>query len=478
MRLRTKYLACAIPFAIAAFVGCRPSDDDVESSETAEANVELSPTVVVADKPTSNATEVLPDSLRIPAGVAQRYANLAPGTIFVGDRAAGAEDPAPTTAPANDTKDGGKEDGGGAGTAKDGGAAEVGDGGAPEANTGSSKNPDGFLRRIEAIRTEDGVIVMTTTPAKLTDAVLNGAIRASTGGGVSIDGESHASAGKEFPINLDIGSSTLFENVDVVDVDGKKTSFDESIEIETGRLSVNPSLAIDLMIREGKVGRFTALVQGQFDTSIDARVEVKPTGPISRDTARLLRGLPHEVSKVVYTSNPIPLSTFNVGGIPVATSVEFTVTMRCTMKFSGPFLAYPGFGARSFLKLSAIQTTGEWQPPSTSDFEIIPYFDLKKSSEIEGHCALETMARLSAYGSPGIVMTVVPYVDFRVGSSPVLIDDGDKLRHGPPGSLATAGVKGWLKGSADVFGIGEPLDQQLADWHSSETLQGKVEIPQ
>jgi hypothetical protein len=432
VRSRSTSLTCVVAFAIGALGGCQPVEEAVEEAESTESNVQLAPTVVVADAPSSNAAEVLPDSLKIPDAVGKRYASLAAGTVFVGARAMSARGSA-------------KED---------------------------NKNPDGFLRRIDSIRHENGAVVIMTKPATLTDAVLNGAVRTSSTGGGSIDGN-ELRAGKDFKIELDFGSSTLFENVDEIETALGKTRFTESIKIETGRLFAQPAVDIDLTIRGGKVGRFMSRVQGELDTSIKARAEVKAAGPVSAETARLLRERPHEISKVVYQSDRIPLPTFSVGEIPVSPAVEFTVTMRCKLEFSGPLVATAGVDAKSYVRLAAVQTNGEWAPPAQSDFEIKPSFVLERSSEVAAHCALETDAKLSAYGATGLTMTVAPYVDFNVGSARIMIDDGSKLRQGVPLWTASAGATGSMKGSGDVFGLlAAKLDQPLVEWKAPKALQG------
>jgi hypothetical protein len=409
----------------------QPADDDEEQA-TSEAEVEVAPALVVADSQTTTAAEVLPDSIRIPFAVGVRYAALSRGTIFVGARGG---------------------------------------------NNG--KNPDGFLRRVESARVDGGVVILMTGPATLTDAILNGSIKASSAGG-SIDGNGNGNelrAGKDVgTIDVDFGNQVAFHNIDEIATAAGTTKFTETIKLETAHLFARPSVDIDLHIQGGKVNRFTAKVEGHLDTSIAARVEVSAEGVVSPETNTALREKKHQVSRVIYKSKRIPLPTFSVGKVPLSTAVEFTVTLKCDLAFGGPLVARAGVDAKSYVRLAAVQKGGEWAPPVKSDFDIRPSFSIERGSEADAHCALQADAELSAYGTSGITMTVAPYVDFGISrAAPQLSGANDgTYRIGSLLYTAQAGATGSMRGKPDVFGLTAAVDRPLADWKSTQLLSGEV----
>ncbi len=429
-------VAAFVSLVVGLLSGCAEHQDNVATDDaTSEAEVEVAPVLVIADAQAANAAVVSADRIELPAALSVRYPAMPKGTIFVGPRA--------SVAAAN------------------------------------SKNPDGFLRRVESSRVEGGTVVIMTTNATLTDAIVNGSIKASSSGGNSaIDNGGELRSGRDVgAINVDLKDQAAFDNVDEIDNgDGTKTTFTESLVLQSAHLTARPNVDIDLRIDGGKVSRFVAKVEGQLDTSITAHAEVSASGPVNANVAAALHEKKHTVEKVIYKSKRIPLPTFSVGRVPLSTAVELTVTLKCEVAFGGPISANAGVDTKSYVRLAAVQSGGTWAPPVKSDFDVRPTFSIDRgSADSDAHCSLETDAELSAYGTSGIVMTVAPYVDFGITrSAPVAGPSGNEAyRTGNLVWTAAAGATGSMRGQAGVFGLAA-VDLPLASWKSSHDLTGAV----
>jgi len=419
-------LACLA--LLAPIAGCADgSSGEAGAPSGAESDALVADSVIVADPQATAAAEVLEDRVRLPLAVAERYRALAPGSIFVGARGAT-----------------------------------------------SSKNPNGFLRRVTSVAVEGDALVLTTTGATLTDAILRGAVRTSSGGfsiddhgadSQSLTGVRPLTRNELNGIAIDFADEALFDGEDSVDVGGKKAHFVESIRLERAVLQAKPVVDIDLRIHDGKVSRFVAKVEGNLDTSVKALATVTGEGVIDAQTLGELRSRKHEVKRVLYQSPHVSLPTFAVGGVPISPSVQFTVTLRCELAFGGPLVAHAGVEAKSYVRLGAVYEDAAWGPPIRSEFDIRPSFTLDRGGEIDARCAIEADAELFAYGTSGVTMTVAPYVDFSV-----------KPEATPPDTYrfrVDAGATGAMHGRAAVFGVlAADLERPLTTWKAPGLLEG------
>lgn len=388
-----------------------------------ESDALVASAVVVADSRATSAAEVLEDRVRLPLAVAAPYRTLATGSIFVGARGSLA-----------------------------------------------GKNPDGFLRRVLSVSEEGSVLVITTTPATLTDAIVHGSIHPSSGGAAIDDSAGTRSLtpltrAALSGIDVDFADQPLFDGVDEISIGDKKVRFVESIRLDHAIISARPAVDLDLRIRDGKVSRFVAKVEGNLDASVRATATVTADGDGDAATLAELRSRKHEVKRVVHKSPRIPLPTQAVGGVPISPSVQFTVTLRCQIAFGGPLVAHAGVEAKSYVRLGAVYDGAAWGPPIRSEFEIKPSFTLDRGGEIDARCAIETDAELSAYGSSGITMSVAPYVDFGV--------KGDGAATPTYRFRVDAGADGSMHGRSDVFGVrAEDLERKLVEWKAPQLLEG------
>jgi hypothetical protein len=415
-------LASVAMVAVAAGCSALPESEDATSEETSESDVNIAAGVVVADPNATLAAEVSNDRVVIPASAGERYRTMSPGTIFVGARG-------PST----------------------------------------SKNPDGFLRRVSSVSVEGDRLVVVTSPAALTDAIVGGSLKTSTGGGKVDD---HLTTGSFKGMEIDFSDKPLFDNVDDITAGDKQVSFHETITLERAVLTMRPSVDVDVRIQDGKVTRFTAKVEGNLDSSIKATANVSATGTVDEEVLAALKAKKHEIDKPLYQSKRMSLPTFSVGRIPVSPSVQFSVSLKCSLAFGGAVHANAGVEAKSYVRLGGVYENGTWGAPIKSDFDIRPSFEVTRGAEIQARCALVANAELFVYGTSGVTMSVAPYLDFDV--APGAKGSAD-LGPRPYVWKVEAGAVGSMHGRDGVLGLpASDLDRDLVDWKAKAPLEGST----
>lgn len=412
-------LTCVAPACAAG-----GSDDGTGGAET-ESDALVAPSVIVADPAATRAADVRDDRVVLPLASADRYRALGASAIFVGAR-----------------------------------------------GPSGSKNPDGFLRRVSSAAVEGDTLVIMTTPATLTDAIVHGAVRTSSGG-LSIDdhgGGTQSLTGlqpltrKELRgVAIDFADEPLFDGEDAIEVGAKKARFVESIRLERAVLTAKPVVDVDLRIRDGKVSKLVAKVEGSLDTSVLAIATVTGEGDLDEETLAALFARKHDVKRVVYESPRVALPTIAVGGVPISPAVQFTVTLKCTLAFGGLLRAHAGVEAKSQLRLGGVYENGAWGAPIRSEFEIVPSFTVDRGGKVEARCAMEVDAELFAYGTSGVIMSVAPYVDFSVKP------EATGYRH-----RVGAGAVGVMRGrEGAVFGLpSSEFNRSLVEWKAPALLEG------
>jgi hypothetical protein len=365
---------------------------------------------------------VLTDRVRIPHAVSDRYRSIAAGAVFVGAR------------------------------------GDV-----------ASKNPEGFLRRVTSVVDEQDALVLMTTPATLTDALVRGSVHASSGGSATLDGVETRSVAplsvRTFRgIEIDYANQPLFDGDDEIVIGGKTTRFHESIRLERAIMSARPVVDVDVKIEGGVVKKLTAKVEGNLDSSVLAHAVVSADGDADAETRAALRAKKHETARVIYQSSRVALPTVSAGGVPISPSVKFKVTLRCSLAFGGALDAHAGVEARAYVRLGGVYAHGAWTAPIRSDFNILPTLTVDRGGELDARCALEADAELYLYGNSGVTMSVAPYVDFSITPA----EDHFAFKAG-------AGATGYMQGTGNVFGLGEPeLSRALVEWTAPSLVKGET----
>jgi hypothetical protein len=387
--------------------------------------------VVVADPATTRAAVVFAD--RIELGLSpevEGYRTMAKGTIFAGARA--------------------------------------------DSSVLRPANPEGFLRRVVAVRQDGARLIVDTETASLTDAIVHGSVRASNGA-AQVDAESSMSLQAVRRdrrqalrgIAIDFSDKPLFEGTDYIEIGDKRARFVESVRLDRAVFRAEPVVDIDVQIRDGKVQRFVGKVEGDLDTSVSAAIDVSADGDIDEEVLAELGRRKHSVTRVLYESGRLKLPNFAVAGVPVSPSVRFAVTLRCELAFGGAIAAHAGVEAKSLVRMGAVfdAARGGWGPPIRSDFAIHPSFTMERAGAIDARCSIETDAELSVYGIPGVTMSVAPFVNFNVTEAP----SPSTLHH----FRVDAGADGRMQGRVNIFGVPDGnLDRKLVEWKGQSVLEG------
>ena len=309
----TSHVLRSLLLATVLVTGCGVAGSD-ESDTTDEAEVHVAQALVVADQPAAEAAIVEADRVTVPLANGERYRGMSAGTIFVGARGAAA-----------------------------------------------SKNPDGFLRKVVSVSVDGDHIVVLTTPATISDAIVDGSVKASSSGARLDD---HLTTAALKGIEIDFANKPIFQNTDVIDLDGKHAEFVEAIHLDHAVLTTKPAVDVDLRIQNGKVTRFTAKVEGNLDSSIAAGASVSSSGTVDDDVLAALKAKKHDIDLVVYESARLAVPTFSVDRVPVSPSVKFKVSLRCSIQFGGAVVANAGVEAKSYVRLGGVYANGEWGAPS------------------------------------------------------------------------------------------------------------------
>lgn len=410
------------PLALLALLGvmaCAAPAAEEDDGEAPVAGV-VAPNVTVVDRTLADDIEVAPDRVALPLPGASAYRELAAGTVIVGER-------------------GERED---------------------------TKNPDGFLRRVRSVRVVGATLEIETEDATMADAIIDGSVVTST----SRLGEPSTSSTRSVRplvtkafqgIDQDFSGRSIYRHTEKVGA----TSVEETVTLKRAHLVAKPAMNLDLRIRRGRVQRFEATVQSTLDAELDLEAVVSANGGID---AAALRAHPRSAKVVLLETPRLPLPTIFIGVVPIVTSVQFTVSLDCSMTFAGTITANAGAKTNAFVRLGATYEDGAWKPPITSQLDIEPHFTMTGNGALEARCALDAEAHVRAFGVGGVALGVGPYVSLGVeGPSP---DLSWQLR---------PGARAHMSGYASLFGktLGS-FDRELYDWQSPRVIRGSVPVTQ
>jgi hypothetical protein len=179
----------------------------------------------------------------------------------------------------------------------------------------------GFLRAVVTVEPAATEVVVTTTDARLDDAIAQG--RTSTtakfagapGTGPAVDGKWDGVV----PLDgaLQVGTTTLLDTDDV------------TVRINRASLSFSPDVQLDLSISENGIDLFKAVAEGQATASLDVDVE----------TRRLVRAR----GKIELWRSEPQLFVQWIGGIPVVEVLWLRIGVSAQVEADGP-LTFGGGG--------------------------------------------------------------------------------------------------------------------------------------
>jgi hypothetical protein len=289
------------------------------------------------------------------------------------------------------------------------------------------KNDQGFLRRIVRADRDPSGVVVTTTNAALTDALVDGHLESVSDGLVAYDDnvapkDVHTALDG---IHIDVEGSPIF----VADEGGMH----DTARLERATIVAKPTIVLDLRIKAGAAARMTAIVDSDLDADVAIALEARGM--------RTRLPTAHTASIPLYTSPIVPLPERRVGQVPVAPHVQFVVTLDCTARFADEAKARMGLHVHGHARLTATYENGAWSA-APAPIEATPRVSFDRPAPLSARCALTTHATLGAYGIGGVTMGFAPFVDV-----------GLDARAAGYGFAARAGTDASLSGSMDVFGV-------------------------
>jgi hypothetical protein len=337
-------------------------------------------------------------------------------------------------------------------------------------------NPYGFLRRaVSAAVIDDGHIAITTEEASLGDAVNSGDVRTSHDlepAAMRIEPMGNGSAvssGKG--LDVSIGETTL-EDSHITFHDPTRllpvTSFDISrvVKLTHAQVHFEPSVDLSLSIRHGKIDTFTAMARGEIDASFALSIDTKTSIDINRNLAYRdnlkahLRQPP--IKFTLFQTEPYILPLQWIGFVPVIETVRFRVLLECDADITSQMHLDAGGEMKSTAAFGVSYRNGAWQPLESPTFNATPTFAMKQSGSISGMCGIRSELGFFFYDLVGPTLSVTPYVNFDVSSSPRGFD-----------FLVTPGIRGAFGGRFNVLGY-ELLrsDIVLFDQRSKTPMKG------
>lgn len=262
---------------------------------------------------------------------------------------------------------------------------------------------DGYIRRVTGVSVSGSEMILETTEARLSDAILHGGTAfdipigfgsfapdaaAGTEAGIGVDRltgnayGNYVSCAEGVTISgggIDISGLVLFEE--------EISGYTASIRIEEGYLEFNPTAHLGLMIRDGAVERLESRVDGTLIFDCDLSVDI-PEG------RRLLYG-------------ELPLASARrrivhyMGALPVVAVVEldFVLMYRFIGGYSGDCSA--GFRHAIDLSVGALFEGGRWVDISAFDPEsAVNPLSCIEYSTAHMSISIEPRVRVTLYGEP------------------------------------------------------------------------------
>ena len=319
-----------------------------------------------------------------------------------------------------------------------------------------ANNPYGFLRRsVSAKIIDEGHIAIATEEASLGDAVNTGSVHAShdlAPSAMRIVPTSNASATQSSGkgIDVSIGETTLLDFhtkfhdptrlLPVSDFDISRV-----VKLTRAQVHFEPSIDLALSIRSGKLERFDAVARGALEASFALSIDTKTSINLDRNAAyrETLKGSfrAPPISVTLFETEPYILPPQWIGFVPVVETVRFRVVLECGVDITSESHAEAGASLKSSASFGARYRNGAWLPAEKPTFEATPTFVMTQRGSVAGSCGIRSEVGFYFYDLAGPTLSVTPYLDFDVQSSP----RGYDFR-------ATPGIRGAFGGRVQVLG--------------------------
>lgn len=313
-----------------------------------------------------------------------------------------------------------------------------------------SQQAGGLLRTIERSWAEGDRVMVKTSPALLTDAVIDG------DASLTRQLDDGAFEGDQTLLSPLTGAWLWRQDLGTLPGGGVvRLASDAQIRIDSGHLELRPTLDLDLSIRWGRVRRFGVAVGGSADTRLAMTFE----------GGGAFRG---RYAEELWTS-PTKYMTWFIGPVPVVVSVRARVSLEGVVESAGQAQLTTGAGASGEVDAGVAWASGQgWSTHATHDFGLHPI-------EIEG----------SAAGSASVSASLVVRIETKLyeAAGPWLAPVNPFAKatvEGAPVCEATvsAGVKGAAGVSFAELPFRLPMDNPLrADLYETQFVDQTYPAP-
>jgi hypothetical protein len=357
-------IVAAAALATTLVVACGTDSSDPPSKPTA---VTLAANVVIADPPFSSDSRVDPVTGAVTIGTVGHenvLDKVHPGTILVGE----------------------------------------------PSDAHPDQNPDGYLRRVTGISTVGGDTVITTEPASLADAIVDGAFNVTL---PLLNGDPVLTPQSVHPLGLPPPGGTTFNIPDISilntgsqNVTAGSTGLSGSAEVtlrnNSLRLSALPKF--EASFANGRLQIF----HGEMAVGYEARttVHVNVSGSVSQS-----------VDKVIARAK-LGRAKFFVGLLPVWVTVVSKVSVECQVSSGGTVEADVNLHAYGTPALGAHYEKGGWSKiGDLTDFTLDTESDVKKEGAIKLECGMPIELDTFIYGSLGPYASAGAFVEMEAAQN-------------------------------------------------------------
>jgi len=442
MRALRLGLALSMTTAFFSMAACGSSKDEAKGPAGSE-TITLAQGVTVLEAKTVDDVTVLGDRLLFPRGTHSDIASKKAGDVLVGD--AGISETTP--------------------------------------------NKWGFLRKVVSV-TDDGTnYVVTTTPADLTDVVLEGELQGELAV-PSLQPTDPAASTKELGTKggdtiklLDFSGKTLFAKTGSVEVQpGKTLGYEANVTLTKGTLDFTPTFDVGAKIGKpsgfslkGVIKEAHAVAKGQLDAVAEIDASFKLIGTATgEDVAALIAKKVFNKPTTVIADHKIKLPGLKLGFIKVPAHAQFRAVVTCDLKWGGETRVVVGG------KASATVSAGARYDGS----KISPVWDHTESIEQIGptwtinhdlglRCAIIPELKLNLWDVAAGEITAEAY-----GALEAKATCNSATLTGDVSGSAYAGVSARAKAKLDVFGLYKwEKECTLFDMHSPKaTFSGSFPL--
>lgn len=321
--------------------------------------------------------------------------------------------------------------------------------------TRANADGSGLLARVKSVTSQDGKLVLTTTPAGLTDLFEQVHI--------SLDAQSLMAQGKGLPARRVRSQKALFDFDIVENEDGTKAlqlaTGDIGLELEDGfkvtlkdfTFKFTPVLTLEATLSGFSVDYFKLEASGNVDVNLDIEVESSViTGLLKKEI---------DVAEVDFLTGAIPAG-------PVL--IPYVCTLKITAGVEGKAgdvgTASAGVGLTTGLKAGAEYLDGAWKPIGDFTFDVTPHPPSIGFGPLEVQVYLKPEISIKFFDVVGPALSFKDYFKLLTDVRAEDADLGIELRKG---SAIDVAIK------MDVFDIYK-LGYEKTLWDSSYVMLARM----